>query len=215
MSAVQEQILARIRERGCGRVFIPKDFLDLGNRDAADQALSRLARLGDIQRLGRGLYLYPRKQETAGSLAPADQDEIAEALGRQTGSRVVPSGAVSAHRLGLTKKVPSGLTYLTDGRTRQIRIGGTVFQLRHAAPKDLPVASRVSSMVFQALRFLGKEAVNKRVVDRIQQALTADQRAELLRDASYATDWIAAAARQIAKDEAEAKLHVLQTTNHD
>ena len=207
MSAVQDQILARIRERDRGRVFIPKDFLDLGSRDAADQALSRLARLGDIERLGRGLYLYPWKSTTATASAPAEQDEIADALGRQTGSRVVPSGAMAANRLGLTRQVPAGPHYLTDGRTRQVRIGSIVFQLRHAAPKDLPAASRTSSMVFQALRFLGKDAVNERVIAKIQKALTPEQRAELLRDASYATDWISATVRQIVRDEANVVLH--------
>jgi len=208
MSAVQDQILARIRERGGGRVFIPKDFLDLGSRDAADQALSRLAKLGDIQRLGRGLYLYPRKPKAAVAAAPAEQDEIADALGRQTGSQVVPSGAMAANRLGLTSQVPAAPLYLTDGRTRQVRIGSVVFQLRHAAPKDLPAASRTSSMVFQALRFIGKESVDERVIAKIQKAITSEQRAALLRDANYATDWISAAVRQIARDEADVVLHV-------
>lgn len=208
MSTVQDQILVRIREWGRGRVFIPKDFLDLGSRDAADQALSRLAKLRDIERLGRGLYMYPRKSAASFASAPAEQDEIADALGRQTGSRVVPSGAMAANRLGLTRQVPVGPLYLTDGRTRHVTIGSMVFQLRHAAPKDLPAASRTSSMVFQALRFLGKDSVSERVIAKIQKALTSEERAELLRDASYATDWISAAVRQIAKDEAEAAVHV-------
>lgn len=202
--AVHDQILARIHAQGRGKVYIPKDFLDLGSRDAADQALSRLVRNGDIIRLGRGLYIYPLTQDTNESFSSADQDEIAHALGRRTGSKVVPSGAVSAHRFGLTRKIPIGLTYLTDGRTRQVRIGDRVFQLRHASPKDLPAASRVSSMVFQALRFLGRESVSEGVLAKIQNGLSAEQRAELLRDANYATDWIAAAARQIAKYGADA-----------
>ncbi len=207
MFAVQDQILARIRERGRGRVFIPKDFLDLGSRDASDQALSRLAKLGDIQRLGRGLYLYPRRFADALASAPADQDEIADALGRQTGSQVVPSGAMAANRLGLTNQVATAPVYLTDGRTRQVRIGSVLFELRHAAPKELSTASRTSSMVFQALRFIGKDSLDERVVAKIRKKLTAEQRAELLRDASYTTDWISAAARQIAKDEAKIAMH--------
>jgi hypothetical protein len=63
-------------------------------------------------------------------------------------------------------------------------------------------------MVIQALRFLGKQSVSEGVLAKIQNELSAEQRAELLRDASYATDWIAAAARQIAKDEADAVLQV-------
>ncbi len=207
MSAVQDQILARIRAGGRGHVFIPKDFLDLGSRDAADQALSRLAKLGAIQRLGRGLYLYPSRGIAAVAVS-ADQDEIAAALGRQTGSQVVPSGAVAANRLGLTRQIPAVPLYLTDGRTRRVAIGGSVFQLRHAAPKDLPAASQTSSMVFQALRHLGRESVDDRVIERIRKGLTAEQRAELLGDAGYTTDWISAAVRQIAKDEADVVLHV-------
>jgi hypothetical protein len=207
MSAVQDQILARIRERGRGRVFIPKDFLDLGSRDAADQTLSRLAKLGDIQRLGRGLYLYPRRSAAAMASVAENQDEIADALGRQTGSQVIPSGAMAANRLGLTKRVSAATVYLTDGRTRQVRIGSVLFELRHAAPKELSVASQTSSMVFQALRFLGKDSVDEQVVARIRKKLTAEQRAELLRDASYTTDWISAAVRQIAREEANVAMH--------
>ena len=203
MSTVQDQIQARIRERGRGGVFIPKDFLDLGSRDAADQALSRLAKLGDIVRLGRGLYLYPRRS----ALATADKDEIADALGRQTGSQVIPSGAMAANRLGLTKGGSATTVYLTDGRTRQVRIGSVLFELRHAAPKELSAARRTGSMVFQALRFLGKESVDERVVAKIRTKLTAEQRAELLRDASYTTDWISAVVRQIARDEANVAIH--------
>jgi hypothetical protein len=55
-TTIQDDILDRIRKQGRGKVFIPKDFLDLGSRDAADQSLSRLVKSGDILRLGRGLY---------------------------------------------------------------------------------------------------------------------------------------------------------------
>jgi hypothetical protein len=204
MTAVQEQILFRIRERGHGTVFIAKDFLNIGSRDAADQALSRLARLGLIQRLGRGLYLNAEGLGAAHPVLPAKFDEIADALGRQTGSQVVPSGVMAAHRLGLTSQVPGMPVYLTDGRSRQVRIESVLFQLRHASPKDLPAASRVSSMVFQALRYIGKESINPRLIARVRRKLSPEQRVELLRDSSYATEWISAAVRQIVRDEAEA-----------
>src|ERR1700680_3207824 len=118
MSTVHHEILDRIRMRGRGKVFTPKDFLDLGSRDAADKSLSRLVKGGEIQRLGRGLYHYPRVNERLGILVGPEFDEIAEALARQTGSRVVPSGAAAANRLGLSTQVPAKLVYLSDGRTR-------------------------------------------------------------------------------------------------
>jgi len=207
MSTVQDDILDRIRGHDRGKVFTPKDFLDLGSRDAADQSLSRLVRSGEIQRLGRGLYHYPRVNERLGIPIGPDPDEIAEALGRQTGTRVLPSGAAAANRLGLSTQVPARPVYLTDGRTRQVRIGSMVFQIRHAAPKELSAASRTSAMVFQALRHLGREAVDEQVIARLRRALSADQRQELLRDARYTTDWIANVVRQVAQDERELVSH--------
>ena len=207
MSTIQVDILDRIRGQGRGKVFTPKDFLDLGSRDAVDQSLSRLVKSGEIQRLGRGLYHYPRMNERLGIPLGPDLDEIAEALARQTGSRVVPSGAVAANRLGLSTQVPAKPVYLTDGRTREVRIGSTTFQLRHAAPKELPVGCRTSAMVFQALRHLGPAAVDDQVVVQLRHALSPEQRQELLRDARYTTDWIAAIVRQIVQDEKELVNH--------
>ncbi|HEY7158476.1 MAG TPA: DUF6088 family protein [Gemmataceae bacterium] len=207
MNATQDKILDRIRTQGRGKVFIPKDFLDLGSRDAADKSLSRLVKGGEIERLGRGLYYYPQVNERLGILLAPDLDEIADALGRQTGSRVVPSGAVAANRLGLSTQVPAKPVYLTDGRTRQVRISNTVMQLRHAAPKELPVGSRTSAMVFQALRYLSQTAVDDQVIARLRRGLSTGQRQELFRDARYTTDWIAAVARRIAQEEEKAVSH--------
>ncbi len=207
MSTIQDDILDRIRGHDRGAVFTPKDFLDLGSRDAADQSLSRLVKSGEIRRLGRGLYHYPRVNERLGIPIGPDPDEIAEALGRQTGSRVLPSGAVAANRLGLSTQVPAKPVYVTDGRTRRVRIGGIVFQLRHASPKELSAASRTSAMVFQALRHLGREAVDEQVIARLRRALSADQQRQLLRDAMYTTDWIAAVVRQVAQDKRELVSH--------
>lgn len=60
MSTIQDDILDRIRKQGRGKVFTPKDFLDLGSRDAADKSLSRLVQGGDIQRLGAVSTITPR-----------------------------------------------------------------------------------------------------------------------------------------------------------
>lgn len=206
-TTVQDTILDRIRRQGRGKVFIPKDFLDLGSRDAADQSLSRLVRNGDILRLGRGLYHYPRMNQRLGIPLGPDLDEIADALARQTGSRVVPSGAVAANRLGLSTQIPAKPVYLSDGRTRQVKIGNSTIQIRHVAPKELPVGSRASAMVMQAIRYLGKDAVDASVAGRIRKALTPKQRSQLARDARYTTDWIADVIRVVAADQEEDVSH--------
>jgi hypothetical protein len=198
MEAVQNQLHDRIRQAGPGRIFTPKDFLDLVNRDAADQALSRLARRGTLKRLGRGLYYVPKHNLRLGIDVPPDLDEIAAALGRQTGSRVVPSGAVAANQLGLSTQVPAQPVYLSDGRSRTVRVGQYSVQIKHALPKNLPAGTPKSVLVIQALRFLGKDAITNRVIETIQNVLTLDERKQLLDDVKYATDWISQAVRRIA-----------------
>lgn len=198
MSDIQGQIFERIRRSGRGKVFTPKDFLHLGSRQAIDQGLSRLAKAGKIRRLGRGLYQFPRMNPRLGIPLSPDTDEIAEALARQTGTRIAPSGATAANQLGLSTQVPAKPVYLTDGRSRQVRAGGLVFIMKHVAPKDLPAGSRVSATVFQALRHVGRDAVNPKLIARIRRKLSRKHRAKLLHDARYTTDWIAETAKQIA-----------------
>ncbi|CAN5216432.1 DUF6088 family protein [soil metagenome] len=203
MNTMQEEIFARVRAPGQGKVFTPKDFLDLGSRDATDQALSRLVKEGKLNRLGRGIYQYPQMNEKLGIQLAPDLDEIAEALARQTGSRVVPSGAMAANRLGLSTQVPAKPVYLTDGRTRTVRIGNTTIQLRHTPPKEFPVGCRTSAMVFQALRHLGQTAMDDHVLAQLRRILSPEQQQALRRDARYTTDWLAAVVQQIVPDEQE------------
>ncbi len=198
MRAVQTTVLRRIRGKGRGKVFTSKDFLDLGSREAVDQALSRLAKAGDVQRLGRGLYHYPRVNRRLGIQLPPDADDVAAALARRVGARIAPSGALAANRLGLSTQVPAKLVYLTDGRSRRVKAANAIFLIQHVAPKDLPVGSPTSAAVFQALRYVGEDAVDDQVIARLRRALTAKDRRKLLEDARYATGWIAETVRQVA-----------------
>jgi hypothetical protein len=198
MDSVQTKIRSRVVSKGRGSVFTPKDFLDLGSRDAIDQAICRLAQDRFIQRVGRGLYHYPRKSDRLGIDMPAGIDDLAQAIGRQTGSRVTSSGAVAANRLGLSSQVPAMPLYLSDGRTRKVRVGNTTIQLKRVSPKRLPQGRAMSAVVFQALHFLGKDAIDNAVILAIRKRLSPSQRQHLLQDARYATGWIADVARQVA-----------------
>src|SRR3546814_7434212 len=82
MSAVADRIMKRVRGKGCGWVFTPKQFVDFGTRGSVDMALSRLAHAGDIRRIGRGLYDYPRQHDKLGALSP-DPGQLAQALSAQ------------------------------------------------------------------------------------------------------------------------------------
>ncbi|MER9752687.1 type IV toxin-antitoxin system AbiEi family antitoxin domain-containing protein [Mesorhizobium sp. M0166] len=146
--------MKRARGGGRGSVFTPSDFLDLGDRAAIDQALSRLVKGGKLRRLARGLYDFPKMHIKLGPLSPTP-DDVARALARETGSQVQITGAQAANALGLSTQVPARNTYLTDGPSRRVVLGRRTVDLRHASPKHLIAPGSPVGTVVQALRHLG------------------------------------------------------------
>jgi len=189
MYSIMHQILARIRAAGRGSVLTPKQFLDIGSRAAVDQTLSRLVRRGVLQRIGRGLYHYPKRSARLGDLAPAP-DAVARAYARKTGSTLQVSGAQAANALGLSTQVPARTTFVTDGATRQLRFGNQVIFLRRAAPRRLMGAGTPWGTALQALAYLGKSGVDASVIRRLKHTLSAGHRRALGRHADAAPDWM-------------------------
>ena len=59
METLSTRILAEVAALPEAAPIYAKGLLHLGNRAAIDQALSRLARRGQLLRAGRGLYVRP------------------------------------------------------------------------------------------------------------------------------------------------------------
>jgi len=198
MNTTQAQIMNRIRCRysGRGAVVTAKDFLDVASRDAVDQSLTRLTKRTTLNRVGRGLYYYPRVNQNLGIDVPPDADLVAKALGRQTGSRVVSSSAMAANRLGLSTQIPAKHVYFTDGQSRNVKVGNQIFRLKHVAPSKMPTTDPVVGRALSALDGLGPNP-DEQVVNVIRQMLTVKQRKELVKKAQYATGWISDIARRV------------------
>ena len=196
-TSIDAQIARRIRQKGSGAVFTPADFLDLGSRNAVDLALSRRARGGNIRKLARGLYDTPRIDAALGALAPST-DDIANALRDRDGARLQAAGAHAANLLGLSDQVPVRVVFLTDGRSRTVRLGRRQIVLTHTTPKQMATAGRVSGTVIQALRWLGQRHVTPDTVAAVRRRLSDADRQQLLRDIRYAPAWIAAIFRDLA-----------------
>ena len=202
MDTTKARILARVRHKGAGAVVTPKDFLDLAGRDAVDQALSRLVRQDALQRIGHGLYHVPRTNKRLGITVPPDPDVVAQAIGRRTGSRVALSPAVIANRLGLSTQVPAKPVYLTDGRSRSVRVGNQTIRLKHVAAKQLPHKDDATGVAIQAIIAVGESSLDDKAIEAFRRRLSPAQRKRLLRKARYADAWVADAARWIASSEA-------------
>lgn len=181
-------ILAHASRLPEGTPLSAKGLLHLGARAAIDQALSRLARRGQLIRAGRGLYFRPVAGRF-GVRAPSVEQAI-EALATQRGETIVPSGASAANGLGLTTQVPVRPVYLTSGRTRTLRLGAHVVHLRHAPRWQLVMPHRPAGQAVRALAWLGPEHVEASLMV-LQRQMPSAAFAELVAAAPQFPTWLA------------------------
>lgn len=195
--ALDARILAALRRRKPGCVVVPSDFLGLGSRKAVDVALHRLARAGSIRRLARGVYDVPRKHAHLGLLSPSPE-AVARAIAGRDCVRLQPAGAYAANALGLTDQVPAKAVFLTDGPSRTVTIGDMTIQLRRTTPRNMESAGRLSGLLIQALRELGREHVTPERCAHLRRTLPERERRKLLDDLRLAPTWMHAIFRDLA-----------------
>lgn len=195
--SVDSQILAAVHAKGPGAVFAPADLLELGSRSAVDVALHRLVAQGKIRRLARGVYHLPSEHPTLGPLLPSPE-AVAKALAGRDRTRIQPAGAYAANALGLTEQVPAKVVFLTDGPTRTVHIGATTIQLRRTTPKNMETAGRLSGMVIQAFRELGKDHITPERIAHLRRTIPGAKRRELLADLRLAPTWMHPLFRSLA-----------------
>lgn len=186
---IDRALLARVKARGKDWVFGASDFHDLGSRHAVDKALSRMAAAGSIRRVMRGLYYVPQRHPIVGLTAP-HMDKVVQALAKKASTRMQPTGAYAANLLGLSDQVPAKVIFLTDGRSKRLRLGKLDIVLKQTSPRNMATAGRISGLVIQSLRYLGKGHVSDDTVRRLDRRLSPGDRKQLLKDVSYAPAWV-------------------------
>lgn len=198
MAAMVDKIMKRVRAKGRGWAFTPKDFVDFGTRGSVDMALSRLARAGNIRRVGRGIYDYPKLHDKLGALSP-DTDSIARALASKSGDKIGPAGAAAANRLGLSTQVPARSAYATGGATRTKQVAGRTLVLKHARAPLLDNASDHANTVLQAIAHIGKDGMDSGAIHQFADRLgDADMKA-LINARPRMTGWMGDVVLRIAQ----------------
>ena len=194
------KVLNRIKGHERGWVFTPSHFKDIGNRSGVALALMRHTKAGTIRQIARGLYDYPRQHPKLGILSPS-VDAVARALAGRDAIRLQPAGGYAANLLGLSEQVPMKIIFLTDGPTRNVPVGNQTVTLKKTTPKIMATAGKVSGLVIQALRHLGRRHVDNAVIDHLRKRLSEDDKRQLLHDLTFAPAWIATEMRRIAAAE--------------
>ena len=203
MSSIADKIMERIYGNTSERwVCTPRDFLDIGSREAIDQALSRLVKAGQLRRVGRGLYDKPRMSGVLKRPAPVDLDSAIAAIARRDGIQLMPDGMAAANQLGLTNAVPARPCYVTDGASRSVEIDGRTLQFRHASPSVMRWAGKAAAPVVQALRWLGPGAASDaRVASILKRRLPDAVKRDLAQNSRDLPGWALPLAHSITTEE--------------
>ena len=197
IKTVDEQILSRIYGNRRGWVFTPENFKHLGSRDSIASALKRHKQSGLIRQLARGVYDYPKIDPELGILEPS-AETIAKTLAGRDATRLQPSGAYAANLLGLSTQVPMKIVYLTDGRSRTVQLGKRQIILKNTTPRNMATANKISGLVIQALRYLGKDNITQEEIATLKMRLSPTDRKQLIADIRYAPEWVAEIFRELA-----------------
>lgn len=192
-----KKIRDRIEGADPGAVFVPSDFNDIADRSAVHNILSRLVKDGTLRHAARGVYAKPKHSDLLGGEIPPAIDDIAHAIARGNGWVIVPSGNHALNMLGLDEQVPARFSYVSSGPYKRYDIDGAEVSFSHRANRDILDKSYLTCLVVQALKALGKDGVDDKVIKSLASRLTAEDAERLCAETRNATSWVFEAAKRV------------------
>ena len=190
MESIEDKVIQRIKTKPRGTLFFPENFVSLGSSEAIRVALHRLAKSGEIERVSHGIYTRPEKCEIVGKVYPTP-DEVAVAIAKRDRARIIPTGAYAMNALGLSTQVPMRTVYLTDGAARLVKVRKSTILFKKTHVRNLSVKGKLSSLVIQALKDIGKDQVTEEEIEKILYFLDKEDPSLLEHDKKLAPAWIA------------------------
>lgn len=174
MESTHSYIDTSISRRKPGDLVFPTDFRGKGTEDAIKKALSRLAAQDKLKRLAHGIYFVPKIDPIFGAVYPP-AEEVAKMLAKKEKVRIKPAGAFALHKLGLTSQVPTRLVYITDGISRNLKVGKTTIKFKATSNKKLSTKGKISSLLIQALEELDIDKLDRGTEIKIKELLRKEE----------------------------------------
>lgn len=196
MSHLTEAIFSAAEALPEGGLLSPKEFLHLASRATVDQALARMARQGELLRVGRGRYALPVVSRFG--VRPPSTEAVVEAIESASGEVIVASGATEANALGLTSQVPTREVFLTSGATRKLRLGNRTVELRHGSRWQLALGKRPAGKAIRALSWLGPEQAPS-ALKILSAKLPSEEWAAIRATRAALPGWLARAVSQVSE----------------
>jgi len=198
---ISQKIVSRIKGKGRGWIFSPKDFADCGSRKAIDININRLVKTGVIRHLLRGVYDYPRTSALFNAPANPEGDRIAQTIARKYGWAIYPSGETALNLLGLSSQVPGKYIYYSNGPSKKFTWSGGELIFKKRANKETGALSPHTALLVQALKALGEDNVDTNALNILRKKFSAGGKRAALREAQYVTGWVYEVIKKIAEKD--------------
>ena len=192
MDGIDMAILRLLAEKGRGRIFFAQEYYDRWPESTVRFSLGVLAEKGQIVRLARGVFCYPKLSEHGMKMLLPDPDDIAKAIAEKTKVRIVPVGDQAACLVGLTGLSFNRYTYLTDGAPRKINLAnGRRIEFRHTSEMRIfAFTNRKMMLISNAIRAIGRENIKEGEREVLKWQLDSIPAADFEKDIMLCPEWV-------------------------
>lgn len=174
----ENKIVNKIKKCGRGSVFFINDFISYGNRNAVNKSLERLANKEFVIRVARGIYCYPKIEKMYGlGIIPPTFEDIATAIAKKDGAKIIPTGLYAQYQLELTQQIPMTIEYLTNGVSRTIHLSeNRSIKFKHASPRYFAIKNQLAVLITTALKEWKVENLSDEQIAMLKTKVNASPR---------------------------------------
>ena len=194
-----DEIKNRIEDLSEGDIIFTSDFCDVATLVTIRKFLGRQTEEGVIRRIMDGIYEKPKYSKVLDSLVPVDPEKVAYALARKYHWTISPCGDVALNKLGLSTQVPVVWTYVSDGPYRKYEWDNITVSFKHKTNREISRMSDISIMVVEALKALGKNGTDERIIIILRKRLSAQEKETILAETTEVSSWIYEIIRKVCK----------------
>ena len=166
--------------------------------------MSDLTKNKKIRRVARGIYDYPKYSNFLKKELSPDIEQVARAYARKFNWKIEVSGESALNILGLSTQVEGTYVYLSSGPNKTyILYDGTTIKFKKSALKNIGFKYKESSLLVQALKSLGKEHIDDKIILKIRKRIDEKLYSKILKDTKNSTGWIYEVIKKALKEEKE------------
>lgn len=198
--SIFEEIKNRINNMEDGSIFMTSDFVDLASNATIRKCLSRCVENKTINRVFDGVYVKPKYSSLLKEYLPVNPEKIAHALASKYHWNIAPCGDIALNKLGLSTQVPVVYSYVSDGPYKEYSWNNIKLYFKHRANREISSLSRQTQLIVEALRALGKDNIDEKVINHLRDLFTLEEKKIILNEASECSEWIYQIIRKVCVD---------------